>query len=106
MGFLNKLIPTKGSVLREERESIDRMLRNEEKRGDADRELGKGYLVYLNNDKVRYTNRQGVTKEISLDEMAMIYVEVAGGISNISQVGFTPEDFKNVLIEKREALKK
>ncbi len=89
MGLLDKIYKKLGdTALNKERKRIDEIVAN-------------GHLVYLNNDKVKYTTTKDGSKIITMDEMAMIFVDSCGGVEKIVQVGLTPDDFKRVLIEKR-----
>ncbi len=56
-------------------------------------------LVFLNAESVSYINKQGVKKELNLDEMAMILVD-ASGQGNLASVGITPNDVKDTLVEQ------
>ncbi len=61
-------------------------------------------LVFLDNDEVDYTDKQGVKKTISLDDMTKILVG-ASGEDNLSQVGITPDMVKDMLLEERNKQK-
>ena len=64
----------------------------------------KKRLVFLDNDKVNYTDKQGVKKTISLDEMTKILVDVSGEYY-LSQLGITPNMVGNMLLEERNKQK-
>lgn len=53
-------------------------------------------LIFPNGEKVVYTNRQGVKKTISLDEMVRVLVD-ASGEEYLLRVGITSKDVKGML---------
>lgn len=55
-------------------------------------------LVFLNAEEVSYTNKEGIKREINLDEMAMVLIDAAGQ-GNLLSIGITPDDVKNMLVK-------
>ena len=94
MGMIERMQGFQGNqVLKKERKIIDRMLKN-------------SHLILLDNDMLRYTDRAGIVKDVTLDEMAMLFVDSVGGVGQIVKVGLTIDSFKNVLIEAQNKVKK
>lgn len=78
---MNRII--KWFVLWKARSSIKGLIKNER-------------LVFVNGDKVRYTNKNGDTQRLTFQGMANIYLESMGGqyLGTIDLIG---DDFKKVL---------
>lgn len=64
--------------------------------------LGNGHLIFLENNKVKYTSPEGKVEEITIDEMAMKFIDAAGGLDKVQAIGLTPEDFKGVILKERK----
>lgn len=61
-------------------------------------------LVFLDNDKIDYTDKLGIKKTINLDAMAGIFAEAQGG-EILAQVGITSDMVKDMLLEERNKQK-
>ena len=62
--------------------------------------IKKKRLVFLSDDKVAYTEKNNKTTEYTFDEFVKVAIDVGGWQQNMTTLGITEQDIKNVLTEE------
>jgi hypothetical protein len=74
----------------------------------------EGRLVFINAEQVKYTEKEGKTQTLTLDEFVMVMLEKTGLLANVGGSGITPVaylgldtgDFRKIIVDEYNRRKK
>lgn len=75
-------------------------------RKKIEKAITENRLVFLGDNNVLYTDKQGKKQSMNLDQAVEVFIELGGWSRNMTTLGITNQDIVNILVEEYAKQKK